>query len=134
MSRCALTVVTLLLGFIPVITGLIGLLGLRDPLYVAFGVVPNVPLDSNLRFFSGLWLGLGLAVFWVAPRVAEQTVLFRVLWLAIFLGGVGRLISLFDAGAPPAPFFGVLALELVGAPVFVWWQSRVANEASAPTS
>ena len=125
-SRRALQIVTGLLGVIPVATGLIGLLGLRDPLYVHFGVVPNPALDGNLRFFSGLWLGLGIALYWMLPSIERQTALFGVLWGMIFLGGIGRLLSLFDAGAPPAPFFGAIALELLGAPAFVLWQRRVA--------
>ena len=53
---------------IPLATGCIGLLGLRDPLYLRCGV--PVGLDSNLRFYSGLWLGLGCASpSWFAPAV-----------------------------------------------------------------
>jgi hypothetical protein len=109
------------------------MLGLRDPLYVRFGVVPNVPLDSNLRFFSGIWLGLGLTLFLILPRIERHGTLFRSLWGMIFLGGIGRLISLFDAGAPPAPFLGVIALELLGAPLFVLWYRRIEERVSRPT-
>lgn len=125
MGKRPFQVVMGVLGVIPVMTGLIGLLGLRDPLYVHFGVVPNVPLDSNLRFFSGIWLGLGLSLFAILRRIERHGDLFRALWVMIFFGGVGRLLSLFDAGSPPAPFFGVLVLELVGAPVFILWHRRI---------
>jgi hypothetical protein len=54
--------------------------------------------------------------------------MFRALWGMIFLGGLGRLLSILDAGLPPAPFLGVLLLELVGAPVFVLWQRRIEAE------
>jgi hypothetical protein len=128
MSKRALQIVTGVLAVIPVVTGAIGLLGLRDPLYQHFGVVPNVPLDSNLRFFSGLWLGVGLSLFAILRRIEYHGALFRALWGMIFLGGLGRLLSLFDAGAPPAPFIGVLVLELVGAPLFVLWHRRVEKE------
>lgn len=127
MSRRALQVVTGLLGFVPIATGLLGLLGLRDPVYVRFGVVPNVVLDSNIRFYGGFWLGAGVAIFWMLRSIERQTVLFRALWGMIFLGGLGRVASIVDAGLPPAPFLGVLALELVGAPVFVLWQRSVAR-------
>jgi Domain of unknown function (DUF4345) len=127
MSRRGLQIVTGILAAIPVATGLIGLLGLRDPLYVRFGVVPNVVLDSNLRFFSGVWLGIGIAFYWMIPSIQCQSVLFRALWGMIFLGGIGRLASLLAAGTPPAPFLGVLVLELVGAPFFVLWQRNVAR-------
>src|SRR5262249_17056536 len=124
MSRRALQVVTGLLGAIPIATGCIGLLGLRDPLYVRCGI--PVSLDSNLRFYSGLWLGLGIAMYSILPSVEQQTVLFRAFWGAIFLGGFGRLASIVGVGAPPLPFLGVIGLERVGAPVFIVWQRRVA--------
>jgi hypothetical protein len=117
------------LAAIPVVTGSIGLLGLRDPLYVHFGVVPNVALDSNLRFFSGFWLGAGLAFFAVLPRIERHGALFRALWGMIFVGGIGRLLSVIDAGLPPAPFLAVLALELLGAPCFVLWHRRIERAA-----
>src|SRR5215813_4747882 len=96
MSRRALQIVTGLLGVIPLATGCIGLLGLRDPLYLRCGV--PVGLDSNLRFYSGLWLGLGIAMYSILPSIERQTVLFRAFWGAIFLGGLGRLTSIVGLG------------------------------------
>ena len=38
------------------------LLGVGDPIYRPLGL-PSAPiLDSNLRFFGGIWLGVGLAL------------------------------------------------------------------------
>ena len=62
MSKLSLQIATGVLGVIPIVTGLIGMSGLGDPLYAAAGVPPNVLLDSNLLFCSGVWLGLGLAL------------------------------------------------------------------------
>ncbi len=127
MSKRALQIVTGILGLVPVATGLIGLLGVGDPLYVA-AHVPHSPLiDSNLRFFAGLWLGLGLALLWLIPRIDTQTVLFRAIWGAIFVGGIGRLLSMVFVAMPPPPFIGFTALEILGAPIFVYWQARVAG-------
>ncbi len=137
MTKRNLQIATGLLGIIPVTTGIIGLGGLQDPLYASAGMPQNVLLDSNLRFFSGVWLGLGLALFWLIPNIEtlfwlipnieKQTVLFRAIWGAIFLGGVGRLLSMLLLSAPPLPFIGFTILEIVGAPLFVWWQARVAR-------
>jgi hypothetical protein len=129
MTRRALQVTTSILALIPVGSGVVGLLGLRDPLYVLYGVVPNVALDSNLRFFSGFWLGGGLAVLWMIPRIEREGALFRAFWGMIFLGGVGRVLSLLDAGPPPPPLLAALLLELAGAPLFVLWQRRIEREA-----
>jgi hypothetical protein len=128
-SKRALQIVTGVLGLIPVAAGLIEILGTSDPLYVAEHVPRAVLLDSNPRFFAGVWLGLGLALLWLIPRIETQTVLFRAIWAAILVGGLGRLLSMALMAMPPAPFIAFTALEVVGAPLFIYWQARVAREA-----
>ena len=126
-SKLALQIVMGLLGIIPVATGLLGLLGVEDPFYVAAGVPPIVMLDSNLRFFSGVWLGLGLALYWLIPTIERQTVLFRAIWGMIFIGGIGRLLSMAMLAWPPVPFVAFTAIEIAGAPLFILWQSRLST-------
>jgi len=129
MSRRALQVTTALLGAVPVITGVVGMMGLGDPLYAGLNLPRDATLDSNMRFFGGVWLGLGLCVWWLVPRIATQTALFRAAWLMIALGGVGRLLSMALVGLPLTPFVAFTALEMIGAPLFIWWQHRVAQDA-----
>jgi len=131
MNKRNLQIATAILALVPIITGLVGLTGLRDPLYAALHLPHDATLDSNLRFYSGVWLGVGVAAAWIVPRIERETTLFRALWLMIFLGGVGRLLSLAITGMPFAPFVGFAALEIIGAPFFVWWQARVVASASA---
>ena len=127
MSKLTLQIVMGLLGIIPVATGLLGLLGVEDPFYTAAGVPPIVLLDTNLRFYSGVWLGLGLALYWLIPRIERQSVLFRAIWAMIFLGGIGRLLSMMLLASPPIAFIAFTALEIVGAPLFILWQFRVSK-------
>ncbi len=115
------------LALIPILTGAITMMGVHDPLYAALDLPGNPLLDSNLRFLGGVWLGLGLAAFWMVPRLHAQTVLFRVVWGAIFIGGLGRLLSMLVVGWPPAPLIAFTVLEIVGAPLFVGWHARVVN-------
>ncbi len=127
MERRALQIVTAILGLVPVATGLIGMSGISDPIYASMGLPANPLFDSNLRFFAGVWLGLGLAIFWLIPKIEQHTLLFRVIWGMIFIGGIGRIVSMLFVGLPPAPFIGFTILEIVGAPVFVIWQRRIAR-------
>lgn len=113
-SRRALQIVSAVLGIVPVVTGLIGLRGVADPLYAPVNSPHVILLDTNLRFFSGLWLGLGLALLWLIPSIEKQTVPFRMIWGAIF-----------------APFVFFTLLEILGAPLFIYWQHRVAQMASS---
>jgi hypothetical protein len=130
MNRPGLQIATGILGAIPVVTGIITRFGLGDPIYASAGIPANALLDSNLRFFGGVWLGLGIALYWLIPNIEKQTILFRVLWGMIFLGGIGRLLSMIFLGLPPLPFIAFTALEIVGAPFFIWWQARVARTAA----
>ncbi len=132
MNRAVLQVVAAVLGAVPVVTGAIGLAGIDDPLYGPVTTPRAVLLDSNLRFCSGVWLALGLAVWWLIPSIERQTTLFRVIWGALFVGGIGRLVSIAFAGPPPAPFVFFTLLELLGAPLFIYWQHVVARAARVP--
>lgn len=125
MNKRLLQILTAILGAVPILTGIVGLFGLSDPIYASANLPANALLDSNLRFLSGVWLGVGLTVIWLIPRIETQTVLFRVLWGMIFLGGVGRLLSMLFLGWPPIPFIAFTVLEIVGAPIFVAWQARL---------
>ena len=127
MSRRTLQITSGLLGVIPVVTGALTMMGLADPIYATAGLPAHALLDSNLRFFGGLWLVLGLALFWLIPRIEHETALFRVLWMMIFTGGVGRLLSMAFVGTPPWPIIGFTLLEIAGAPFFIVWQARFAR-------
>ena len=127
MGRRALQIATAALALVPILTGIITMLGVSDPLYASSGVPALPVLDSNLRFFGGVWLGLGLALLWLVPRIESESALFRVVWGGIFLGGIGRLLSMVMVDLPPLPFVGFTALEVIGAPLFVYWQHRVAT-------
>jgi hypothetical protein len=132
MSRLLLQICTAVLALVPIVTGIISMRGVGDPLYRPLQL-PAVPVfDSNLRFFGGIWLGLGLALLSTVPAIEQHSTLFRWVWIAVFLGGVGRLVSWLIVGAPPRPFIGFLLLEIVGAPLFIYWQWRVAQADLTP--
>jgi hypothetical protein len=127
MSKRLLQVATAILGLVPLATGVVTMFGLGDPVYESAGLPAFPLLDSNLRFFGGVWLGLGIALLWLIPSIERRAALFRVIWGAIFLGGLGRFLSIVVVGVPPAPFVGFTVLELFGAPLFIYWQHRVAQ-------
>jgi hypothetical protein len=131
MSRQYLQIVSAVLGTIPVVTGIIGMTGVRDPFYASAILQPSPVLDSNLRFFRGVWFGLGVAMYWLIPTIEKQTVLFRALWVMVFIGGIGRLISMLALAVAPAPLIGFTALELLGAPTMIWWQTQVAGHSGS---
>lgn len=126
-NKTNLQIVTGLLALIPILTGLLGMSGIYDPIYANSNLPFNSTLDSNLRFYSGIWFAIGLTTLWILPRIEKETVLFRALWLMIFLGGLGRLISLILVGTPFSPFIIFTILEIIGAPLFIIWQNKISN-------
>jgi hypothetical protein len=72
MSKLGLQISMGVLAAVPVLTGLIGLTGLRDPIYASAGLPADMMLDSNLRFFGGVWLGAGLALYWLIQKSTNK--------------------------------------------------------------
>ena len=66
-------------------------------------------------------------MFWLISKIEKQTILFRAIWGMIFLGSLGRLITMLLRALPPFPFIGFTILEIAGAPIFVLWQARLAK-------
>jgi hypothetical protein len=128
MSKLILQVITAVIGLLTLGLGAVQLIfGIRSPMYAQVSL-PDFPiLDSNLRFFGGLGVGLGIILIWSIFRIEDQTILFRVAWGLGFLGGVGRLVSFFGVGSPSPLLTAFTILEVIGAPIFVYWQSRLAG-------
>lgn len=134
----ALQAATALFGLVAVVTGAVAMQGAGTRVYAEAGV-PVVPLlDSNLRFLGGLWLAAGLALLWLVPGILRQGVLFRALCGAIFIGGIGRALSLLQVGMPSPVIAAVMVVELLAPPLLVLAQWRVSRlppaRAAATTS
>lgn len=135
MSRLWLQIVNAILGLATVgLSTMTLLFGAESPVYGG-AEIPLLPaLDSNLRFFGGLGLGLGAVLLWITPGIERHGQLFRALWLCALAGGVGRAVSMAVVGAPPAPMIAFTVIELPLVPLLLWWQSRVARAGSSPTA
>ena len=127
MNKRNLQIITFIFGLVSTIIGVIGLTGLKDPIYGDLSKLDNILLDSNLRFFNGIWLGIGVALLSIIKNINTETKLFRVIWFCIFLGGIGRILSIIFAGPPPVLFIGFTIFGIVGAPFFIYWQTKIAN-------
>lgn len=130
MSRLILQALTGLVAIATIGLGAVQVgFGTESPIYSA-AKLPGFPiLDSNLRFFGGMALGLGLILLWIVPSIERQAALFRAVWICAVLGGIGRLISAATLGAPSNLLLGFTLLEVIGAPAFIYWQHRIACRA-----
>lgn len=87
-------------------------------------------LDSALRFFGALFLGIAAIFAWSIPRIERAAPVFQIAAAAMVLGAVGRLISAAEHGWPNAPATVLIALE-ASLLLFAVWQLRVQRQAEA---
>jgi uncharacterized protein DUF4345 len=57
-------------------------------------------LDNVHRFMAGVYFSTGLICLWAAITIRTQGALVYLLALGIFLGGTGRLVSIWKVGVP----------------------------------
>lgn len=118
----ALQAAVAIFGLVPLSAGLTGVL--FGPEMAADGVYA-VSLDSHFRYLSGLLLGIGLAFWSTIPRIAEHAARVRLLTAIVFIGGLGRLLSLIELGAPSPPMLFGLVMELIVTPALCLWQTSL---------
>jgi hypothetical protein len=90
----------------------------------AADTVAGRTVDSRERFYNAIFFGYGMAWLWVArqrPIPADP-----VRWLAGFmlLGGLGRVLSMVQYGAPHWFQVPLTVIELVLPPVYMWLAGR----------
>ena len=123
-----LQTVLAVIGFVLFSTGILGMAsGIMDDFYgIDFDrmLLGHAILDSNLRFFGGLSIGLGLLLFRIIPIIEKQQFILRLVSVMIFLGGLGRVVSMAFAGNPSGLFVLFTLLELLF-PLLVLWQNGI---------
>jgi hypothetical protein len=129
MSRRILQIILAMIALVAIITGPWEIIiGIIDEFYGLSAInmtAGTLILDSNHRYYSGLWFGLGLIMLWIIPSIERQKIVFRLVSLMIFIGGVGRVVSMITLGVPPVPFVIFTVVELVF-PLLIFWQNRIA--------
>lgn len=100
MERRALQIILAILSLIPLIGVTIGFTA--GPA-VFGGDAPPRELDNQLRYLSGVYAMVTAAIWWSIPAIERRLAPIRLVALGVFLGGVGRCISMATVGVPAAP-------------------------------
>jgi hypothetical protein len=89
-------------------------------------------VDSRERFYNAIFAGYGVA--WIAAARRTPIRATDVRWLAgiLFLGGVGRILSILVHGQPHWFQLPLTAIELVGPPVVFWLAAAVGRRTPVP--
>lgn len=125
---------TFMLGAIALITGAIWFMLGLDALTVLMGQDLGLfgdsyafrLADSAIRFFAGIWFVVGLGLFYTLGNLAQRTQLFRLSMLAIFVGGLGRILSVVQVGVAQEMLPPIL-IELILPPLLVFFQARLSR-------
>ena len=112
------------LAAVPVLTGLASVL-FGSEIVRGHGD-SNAAVESELRFYAVFWIGFGIYLSSLAPRIEARGRELRAAAAVLFAGGVARLIGMAVDGRPPADYVVLTVIELVLPPVLVAWQARVA--------
>src|SRR5262245_61521956 len=132
MERRAFQMVLALLSLIPLIgLAIAWLIGPKFFFHGNGAAVPN-PLDNQWRYLSGVYAGAVTGgLWWAIPRIEERGVALRIAAGAVFLGGLGRCISIAAVGSPGDPLqLGGVVLELGVVPALLLWHRRVVRLSS----
>jgi len=85
-------------------------------------------LDNVHRFMAGIYFGTGVICLWTALTIRKQSTLPYLIALGVFMGGIGRLVSISQVGMPQptALWLGYLIPELV-VPVVITFAQLAAS-------
>lgn len=86
----------------------------------------EIILDSNVRYYCGMWLGLGIVLLSIIPSIEKHKAVFRSICLMIFIGAISRTISMFAAGIPIIPFVIITVMEYLCSQLILW-QNAIAK-------
>ena len=142
-SRRALRIAVALLALVPVGAGFAGVLLGPAMVAEASSVLPgpalvadtaSMPLDSHFRYLSGLLLAIGFGFWSCIPGIERRGARFRLLTGLVFVGGLGRAVSLETVGMPDLPMVFGLVIELGVTPALCLWQALDAKRGISPQS
>jgi hypothetical protein len=110
---------------VPLITG--GQSILKGPGFLGHPPVIPTDLDSHFRYISGIFFAVGVAFATCVPGIETKGPRFRLLGALVIAGGLSRLVSLVEVGAPSNGHLFGLAMELGVVPLLLLWQAAFAR-------
>lgn len=126
-SRRALQGTLLVLACVPIVTGTLSVVGGTGIIGGGDGTHPNV--ESELRFYAAFYVGFGVFIGSLAPRIEQRGRELRTAAAVLVLAASGRAIAIVSGREPDTLFVVLMAVELAIAAGLVTWQAQVARAA-----
>ena len=89
------------------------------PASIIGGGPVNATIDSDLRFYAVLFIGFGGGFIWAAADLVRRAVLVNVLGALFLVGGLARLLAIWQTGVPNYFYVAMIPVEIV-IPVVNW--------------
>ena len=89
----------------------------------------TVDLDNQYRYFSGMYLVVSFMLWSIIPAIEKHGRTLMLISAAIFIGGLGRVVSMLTMGPPAQDQIVAVGIELIVPVIFVLWQRAVAAKA-----
>jgi hypothetical protein len=90
-------------------------------------VAADPVLNSQIKYLGAIWVGFGAALWWTTRDLRGRSVMLHILLGAVFLGGIGRLLSALQFGMGPPLLTAFIVIELVGPVLVLVWRHRLVN-------
>ncbi len=128
-GRGALQAVVAVATLVPLSVASLSLV--RGPAWLGQAAPIATDLDSHFRYLSGIFLMLGLGFASCIPAIERKGPRLRLLGAMVIAGGLGRLWSRTQVGAPSTGHLVGLGIELGVVPIVLVWQAVVARRYAA---
>ena len=116
--KLGLQIVLGILSIIPMLVSILGITQGSGRLLPENLITAN--FDSHYRYITGYYISLSLIAWWIIPQIEKHTTILRIICGSIFMGGIGRLLSMFQVGIPQPTAVGFTLLELMLLLLCVW--------------
>ncbi|MEE9381152.1 MAG: DUF4345 domain-containing protein [Hyphomonadaceae bacterium] len=85
-------------------------------------------LDSQNRFYGVSFMLYGALFQLCADDLRKHAAVFRITCIFFLLGGLARLVSIAAVGLPSVPILALMASEIIGGPLLLWWHARTTRD------
>ena len=120
--RRALQISMLTLSFIPFLIGVMKFVNGAGQFLPSDQIFPEI--DSQLRFYSVWFMFFFFITIWIVRNLDTAGPVMMIVYGTMGLGGLARLYSMSQLGAPDPVMLGATVVELA-TPLFILWHRAV---------